>query len=101
MKKAYLLGDMHTANAFRLAGIEVTASSPDRASLDLDLLLNKQDAALILVTREIAKSIQTEIYEINLNQPYPVIIEIPGVHDSPGFQTSVLDYITEALGISI
>ena len=101
MKKTYLIGDIHTANAFRLAGIEVTVSGPDRASLDLNMLFKKQDAALIMITREIAQSIQTEIYEINLNQPYPVIIVIPGVNDTPGFQTSVLDYITEALGISI
>jgi len=100
MKKTYLLGDIHTANAFRLAGIEVMASSHDSAASDLDLLLNKQDAALIMITTEIAKSIQTEIYEMNLNRPYPIIIEIPGVNDSRGFQTSVIDYITEALGIS-
>ena len=101
MKKTYLLGDLHTVNAFRLAGIEVIASGPESAASNLDLLLKMPDTALILITQKIAASIQTAIYQTNLNRTYPIIIEIPGVHDPPGFKTSVLDYITEALGISI
>jgi len=99
--KTYILGDLHTINAFRLAGIEVIATSPLCAASDLDLLLTKHDAALILITREIAGSIQAKINETNLNRTYPVILEIPGIQDPPGFQTTVLSYITEALGISI
>lgn len=101
MNKIYFLGDIHTANAFRLAGLEVIVTGPDRSAGDLDRLLKIGDAAVILMTTQIAETLKTEIYETNLNRPYPVVLEIPDISDTRGFQTSLLDYITEALGMSI
>jgi len=101
MEKIYILGDIHTVTALRLAGVEGRVA--DRKSVDIHLneLLKRGDAGVIVITRELAEEIPEKIYDVNLNLVTPVIIEIPGIDDPRGFRTSILDYITEALGISI
>ncbi len=101
MEKIYILGDVHTVTALRLAGVEGRVA--DRKSVDAHFneLLEKGDAGVIVITRELAEQIPERIYDVNLNSVIPVIVEIPGIDDPRGFSTSILDYITEALGISI
>ena len=101
MEKIYILGDVHTVTALRLAGVEGRVA--DRKSVDAQFneLLEKGDAGVIVITRELAEQIPEKIYDVNLNSVIPVIVEIPGIDDPRGFSTSILDYITEALGISI
>ena len=101
MEKIYILGDVHTVTALRLAGVEGRVA--DRKSVDAHFneLLEKRDAGVIVITRELAEQIPEKIYDVNLNSVIPVIVEIPGIDDPRGFSTSILDYITEALGISI
>jgi len=101
MKKICFLGDIYTATAFRLAGVEITVTRPEQSARDLALLLKKADAAVILVTTPIAASLQSEIYETNLNRTYPVILEVPEIKDIRDRQTSLIEYITEALGMSL
>jgi len=101
MEKIYILGDVHTVTALRLAGVEGRVA--DRKSVDAHFneLLEKGDAGVIVITRELAEQIPEKIYDVNLNSVIPVVVEIPGIDDPRGFSTSILDYITEALGISI
>ena len=101
MKKIYVVGDTHTVTVLRLAGVEGRVA--DRESIDAHLneLLERGDAGVIVITRELAEEIPEKIYNVNLNSVTPVIIEIPGIDDPRGFSASILDYITEALGISI
>ena len=101
MEKIYILGDVHTVTVLRLAGVEGRVA--DRKSVDAHFneLLEKGDAGVIVITRELAEQIPEKIYDVNVNSVIPVIVEIPGIDDPRGFSTSILDYITEALGISI
>jgi vacuolar-type H+-ATPase subunit F/Vma7 len=101
MEKIYILGDVHTVTALRLAGVEGRVA--DRKSVDAHFneLLEKGDAGVIVITRELAEQIPEKIYDVNVNSLIPVIVEIPGIDDPRGFSASILDYITEALGISI
>ena len=101
MEKIYILGDIHTVTALRLAGVEGRVADRESVDIHLDELLERGDAGVIVITRELAEEIPEKIYNVNVNSVIPVIVEIPGIDDPRGFSTSILDYITEALGISI
>ena len=62
---------------------------------------SREDAALILVTGGCAEGHDAFITEHNLEKGRPIICEIPGINDREGFRTSLLRYVTEALGVSL
>ncbi|UCF73637.1 MAG: V-type ATP synthase subunit F [Deltaproteobacteria bacterium] len=101
MERIYILGDTHTVTALRLAGVEGRVADRQNVDMHFSELLERGDAGVIVITRELAEEIPEKIYNVNLNSVIPVIVEIPGIDDPRGFSTSILDYITEALGISI
>jgi len=101
MEKIYILGDMDTVSAFRLAGVEGVFADHDRAEAKLQEIVRKKDAGIVLVTNELARALEAQIAEINLNLPGPVVIEIPGLDDTEGFRRSAMGYISEALGITL
>ena len=101
MEKIYILGDIHTVTALRLAGVEGRVAERGSVDIHFDELLKRGDAGVIVITRELAAEIPEKIYNVNLNSVTPVIIEVPGIDDPRGFGKSVIDYITEALGIAI
>ncbi len=101
MNKIYVIADIHTVSAFRIAGVEGVVSGPDNAPSKLEEVIKKGDAALIIMTNDLTDNLQERIKDINLNMPSPVIIEIPGIDDTKGFRRSVMSSVTEALGISL
>ncbi|PKN19648.1 MAG: hypothetical protein CVU71_04545 [Deltaproteobacteria bacterium HGW-Deltaproteobacteria-6] len=101
MEKIYMIGDMHTVSAFRLAGVEGVVAVPARAAIVLEEIVRKKDAGIVLITNELASGLDERIAEINLNRPSPVVVEIPGIDDREGFRGSVMGYVSEALGISL
>jgi vacuolar-type H+-ATPase subunit F/Vma7 len=101
MEKIYIIGDIHSVTAFRLGGVEGTVSSGETVQEDLSSIIEKDDAAIILITCELAEQAADIIDNCNLNMVKPVIVEIPGINDDRGFGTSLMSYITGALGISV
>jgi vacuolar-type H+-ATPase subunit F/Vma7 len=101
MEKIYMIGDMDTVSAFRLAGVEGVVAGPDKALSRLEEVIGKKNAGIVLVTNTLARDLQARIMDINLNMLSPVIIEIPGIDDTEGFRRSAMSYIAEALGISL
>ncbi len=101
MEKIYIIGDMHTVSAFRLAGVEGMVSTADNASVRLEEIIKKRDAGIVLMTNDLAAALQERIREINLNMQNPVVIEIPGMDDIEGLHMSAINYISEALGIRL
>ena len=101
MEKIYILGDMDTVSAFRLAGIYGVVATDDRASVALEEILRKNDAGIVLITNELARKMDDRVTEINLTLPSPVVIAIPGLDDTEGFRRSAMGYVSEALGISL
>ncbi len=101
MEKIYLLGDLHTVSAFRLAGVEGVVADAACAGALLDETVRKKDAGIVLVTNELARSLEDRIAQINFNLQSPVVIEIPGLDDTGGFRRKASDYVAEALGISL
>ena len=101
MEKIYILGDMDTVSAFRLAGVEGVVATYDQAETKLEEIVRKKDAGIVLITNELARNLEAQIIGINLNLPSPVVIEIPGLDDTEGFRRSAMGYVSEALGISL
>jgi vacuolar-type H+-ATPase subunit F/Vma7 len=101
MEQIYIIGDIHTVNAFRLAGVVGVVSSRQEAAAKLEHVLMKKDAAVVVVTNHLADGLQERLRAINLTMPVPVVIAIPGIDDVHGFRRSVVSYISEALGISL
>jgi vacuolar-type H+-ATPase subunit F/Vma7 len=101
MEKIYMIGDMHTVSAFRLAGVEGVVSGPVGVAARLEEIIRKKDAGIVLITNELAGDLEARIAQINLNMPSPVVIEIPGIDDPQGFRRSTMSYVSEALGISM
>lgn len=101
MEKIYVLGDLHTVSAYRLAGLAGRAAELDNAAAELEMLLSQPDAAIVLITNDLAWNLRARIIEINLKRPKPVIVEIPGIDDERGFRRSAVGYISEALGIAL
>ena len=101
MEKIYIIGDMHTVSAFRLAGVEGMVSTAGNALVRLEEIIKKRDAGIVLMTNDLASALQERIREINLNKQNPVVIEIPGMDDIGGLRMSAMNYISEALGIRL
>ena len=101
MKKIVLLGDINTVTVFRLAGIKGIVADMDMILSKVKELVDDKDIAVIVVTQELVDPIRKDVHEINLNSVTSVIVEIPGIDDERGFETSPLEYITEALGVAI
>lgn len=101
MEKIYIIGDIHTVAAFRLGGVAGVVSSEAAIKEDMSDIIRNNDAAIILITRELSERAGDIIRNCNLNMVKPIIVEIPGIGDDRGFGRSIMSYITEALGISI
>ncbi len=101
MERIYVIGDPETAAAFRLGGVSCVVSGKDRALRDLGETIARDDAGIVMITREFAGEARDLITRCNLTMARPVIVEIPGVRDAGGFGRSIMSYVAEALGISI
>ncbi|MCP4717662.1 MAG: hypothetical protein GY868_21270 [Deltaproteobacteria bacterium] len=101
MKKIYALGDTHTVAAFRLAGVEGLVVEPEDGARCLAKLAENPDAGIVIITRALADALDLDIAGCNLERRTPAIIAIPGIDEQGSFGISILDYISEALGIPL
>ncbi len=101
MERIYIIGDIHTVSAFRLAGVTGVISGRADAAVKLEDIVRKGDAAVVAITNDLADDLTSRISAINLYLRAPVVIAIPGIDDVDGFRRSVMSYISEALGISL
>jgi vacuolar-type H+-ATPase subunit F/Vma7 len=101
MEQIYIIGDIHTVSAFRLAGVTGVISGRADAAAKLEDIVRKGDAAVVAITNDLADDLAERISAINLYLRAPVVIAIPGIDDTDGFRRSVMSYISEALGISL
>jgi vacuolar-type H+-ATPase subunit F/Vma7 len=97
----FIIGDIHSVTAFRIAGFEGYAATRANVSEYFENLISKNYIGILLITFNLSSVIEEKIKKINYNFLYPVIIEIPGVEDTSTIDKSILSYVTEALGIAI
>lgn len=101
MEKIYVMGDIHTVAAFRLAGVAGVVCGRADAASRLEEIVQKGDAAIVAVTNDLADGLAERIRQINLQRPAPVVVAIPGMEDDRGFRRSAMRYVSEALGVSL
>jgi vacuolar-type H+-ATPase subunit F/Vma7 len=101
MEKIYVIGDIHTVSAFRLAGVTGVVSEKAEAEAHLEDVILKGDAAIVVMTNDLAEDLTDRIGQINLQLPSPVVVAIPGMDDVQGFRRSAMSHISRALGISL
>ncbi|ABU82258.1 V-type ATP synthase subunit F [Ignicoccus hospitalis] len=82
--KVYVITDPDTAPLFRLAGASVIeVNSPDETKERLVELLKSPDAAVVLVSNDVAVGIEEEVREISSKVSKPVVTLIPGRKQKP------------------
>jgi len=101
MDRIYCIGDRDTVSALSLGDIEGLVVDEAEASGVLQDLISRDNAALIIITAGCSLAAGDMVAKHNLEKGRPFICEIPGIHDEEGFRTSLLRYVTEALGVSL
>ena len=101
MSNIYLIGDIHTVSAFRLAGVTGVVSNEAGVLADFNEIIARGDAGIVAVTNGLASKLEGRITAMALTGELPVVIEIPGIDEDGEFRTSALEYVAEALGIAL
>ena len=101
MNTIYLIGDVHTVSAFRLAGVRGIVCDEDQVESSFDEVIGRGDAGIVAITNGLAGRLEARITAMAVSGELPVVIEIPGIDDDDQFRTSALTYVAEALGIAL
>lgn len=101
--KFYLISDnTDTLMGMRLAGIEgVLAHESDEVIKQLEKAMNDKDVAIILMTKKLIDLCKDKVYELKLNCPKPLIVEISDRHGDSRVTQTISEYINDAIGLKI
>lgn len=101
--KFYLISDnTDTLMGMRLAGIEgVLAHESSEVTEQLDIAMKDKDVAIILITKKLIDLCRDKIYELKLNCPKPLIVEISDRHGDSKITQTISEYVNEAIGLKI
>lgn len=101
--KFYLISDnTDTLMGMRLAGIEgVLVHEKDEVISKLEQAMKNKDVAIILMTEKLINLCKERVYELKLNCPKPLIVEISDRHGTSDVTNTINSYVNEAIGIKI
>lgn len=101
--KFYLLSDnTDTVMGLRLAGIPgELVRDGDELRASLGAAMDRDDIGVILITDKLVSLCRDYIYDLKLNRPRPLIVEIPDRHGGAGVSDAMLGYVREAVGIKV
>ncbi len=101
--KFFLISDnTHTQMGMRLAGIEgVVVHEPEKVMDALEKAMADKENAVVLITEKLMSLCRDKIYEIKLNRPKPLIVEIPDRHGTLELGSTISGYMSEAIGIKV
>lgn len=101
--KFYLISDnTDTRMGMRLAGIDgVVVHEKKETEAALDKAAADSDIAIILMTEKLIKLCSEKVYSMKLNQPKPLIVEIPDRHGTSEISQTISKYVSEAIGIKL
>lgn len=101
--KFYLLSDnTDTLMGMRLAGIEgVVVHEKEETIAKLDEAMKDKDVAIILMTEKLITLCKEKVYELKLNCPKPLIVEISDRHGTSDVANTISSYVNEAIGIKM
>ena len=101
--KFFLISDnIDTQMGMRLAGIEgVVVHQPDEVEKALDTAMADKDVAIVLMTEKLINLCHDKVYDLKLNCPKPLIVEIPDRHGTSQISDTISNYVNEAIGIKL
>ncbi len=101
--KFFLISDnIDTQMGMRLAGIEgVVVHQPDEVEKALDTAMADKDVAIVLMTEKLINLCHDKVYDLKLNCPKPLIVEIPDRHGTSQISDTISSYVNEAIGIKL
>ncbi|MCM1054925.1 MAG: V-type ATP synthase subunit F [Bacteroides sp.] len=101
--KFYLISDnTDTLMGMRLAGIEgALVHEKDETVAKLEQAMRDKDVAIILMTEKLINLCRERVYELKLNCPKPLIVEISDRHGTSDVTDTINSYVNEAIGIKI
>lgn len=101
--KMYLISDnIDTQIGMRLAGIEgCVLHTADEVSAELDKAVANPEIGIILLTEKLGKLIPDKISNLKMNNPIPLIVEIPDRHGSRDIVNSINNHVREAIGLKM
>lgn len=101
--KFYLISDnTDTLMGMRLAGIKgALAHEKEEAIAQLENAMKDKDVAIILMTKKLIDLCRERVYELKLNCPKPLIVEITDRHGTSEVAKTISGYVNEAIGLKI
>ena len=101
--KFFLISDnIDTQMGMRLAGIEgVVVHQPYEVEKALDTAMADKDVAIVLMTEKLINLCHDKVYDLKLNCPKPLIVEIPDRHGTSQISDTISSYVNEAIGIKL
>jgi len=100
--KYFVIGDSDTVLGFRFAGIEgrvVTSTAEAHAALKETAA--RTDIGIIIITEDVAGRIREEVTAVKLKVSRPLLIEVPGPSGPSEKRRTLLNIITEAVGVRV
>jgi len=100
--KFFVIADDDTVLGFRYAGVEgVAVDEPDEARARLQDAVKRADVGVIIMTDVVAESIREDVDRLRARGVKPLVVEIPGPAGPLEGKRTLLDLITEAVGVRI
>lgn len=101
--KFYLISDnIDTQMGMRISGIDgVVVHEEAEVNAALDKAIADEDIAVLLMTEKLIKLCHDKVYDLKLNRPRPLIVEIPDRHGTSQITESINNYVREAIGIKL
>ena len=100
--RIWVIGHPDVVLGIALAGMNGrTVRTGEEASAALDEALRIPETGIVLVTKDIARLIQSRMDELKLRSTLPLIVEIPGPEGVPEGEPSLGELVLRAIGIRL
>ena len=99
----YVISDnLDTQMGLRLIGVPgVIVHEEAEVRAAIDHALADPEIAIILITEKLVRLCRELVYDIKLNHPSPLIVEIPDRHATSQITTTIDRYVSEAIGVHL
>jgi len=98
----FVIGDEDTVLGFRYAGVEGQAvHTPEEARAVLAERVESGRAGIVILTDEVASTIQDEVNKLRFESRTPLLVQVPGPNGPMASRPDLLAVIREALGIQV
>jgi V/A-type H+/Na+-transporting ATPase subunit F len=100
--KVLVIGHREAVLGFSLAGVPGrAAATAEEANQALDEALSSKDLGIILVTKDVARLIQSRMDQLKLHSTVPLVVEILAPEGAQPGELSLSELVLRAIGIKL